>query len=275
MCDQLKSYLHSKRTAKQSTPLRSSTPAPDWSDDSDETSCDLFGLFKRRKVVLTSEEEGDDCIPQEEPEHQKEPEGQQQPVKVLAEQEEETLKALKDRLLGRLGQPKNCWNSLLKKASQWKLACRGRMPCSLPTQRWGNISTLHSLQRSLRMPPPLAPLLRLRNPAKSALVGLLPPARASERGKPVISVHGILITTPNKSPTRTSARFYTPSPSRCKASAPGWMLLKHQAAFPDGSRPTTQPRLSLFSNHPARLPPPPQAMHLERALVPRLLQPPR
>ncbi|CAL8370465.1 unnamed protein product [Boreogadus saida] len=111
------------------------------------------------------------------------------------------------------------------------------MPCSLPTQRWGNISTLHSLQRSLRMPPPLAPLLRLlRNPAKSALVGLLPPARVSERGKPVISVHGILITTPNKSPTRTSARFYTPSPSRCKASAPGWMLSKHQAVFPDGSR---------------------------------------
>ncbi|CAL8259552.1 unnamed protein product [Arctogadus glacialis] len=119
------------------------------------------------------------------------------------------------------------------------------MPCSLPTQRWGNISTLHSLQRSLRMPPPLAPLLvpllrLLRNPAKSALVGLLPPARASERGKPVISVHGILITIPNKSPTRTSARFYTPSPSRCKASAPGWMPLKHQAAFPDGSRPTTR-----------------------------------
>ncbi|CAL8391811.1 unnamed protein product [Arctogadus glacialis] len=144
---------------------------------------------------------------------------------------------------------------------------------------------LHSLQRSLRMPPPLAPLLApllrlLRNPAKSALVGLLPPARASERGKPVISVHGILITTPNKSPTRTSARFYTPSPSRCKASAPGWMLLKHQAAFPDGSRPTTRRRssprrLSLFSNHPARLPRPPQAMHLARALVPRLLQPPR
>ncbi|CAL8275536.1 unnamed protein product [Arctogadus glacialis] len=96
MCDQLKSYLHSKRTAKQSTPLRSSTPAPDWSDDSDETSCDLFGPFKMRKVVLTSEEEGDDCIPQEEPEHQKEPEGQQQPVKVLVELEEETLKALKE-----------------------------------------------------------------------------------------------------------------------------------------------------------------------------------
>ncbi|CAL8258231.1 unnamed protein product [Arctogadus glacialis] len=88
------------------------------------------------------------------------------------------------------------------------------MPCSLLTQRWGNISTLHSLQRSLRMPPPLAPLLRLlRNPAKSALVGLLPPARASERGKPVISVHRILITTPNKSPTRTSARFYAPTPT--------------------------------------------------------------
>ncbi|CAL8371935.1 unnamed protein product [Gadus morhua 'NCC'] len=34
------------------------------------------------------------------------------------------------------------------------------MPCSLPTQRWGNISTLHSLQRSFRMPPPLAPLLQ-------------------------------------------------------------------------------------------------------------------
>ncbi|XP_056449423.1 uncharacterized protein LOC130385128 isoform X2 [Gadus chalcogrammus] len=96
MCDQLKSYLYSKRTAKQSTPLRSSTPAPDWSDDSDETSCDLFGPFKMRKVVLTSEEEGDDCIPQEEPEHQKEPEGQQQPVKVLVELEEETLKALKE-----------------------------------------------------------------------------------------------------------------------------------------------------------------------------------
>ena len=95
MCDKLKSYLHSKRTAKQGTPLRSSTPAPDHSDDSDETSCDLFGPFKRRKVVLTSEEEGDDCIPQEEPEHQTEPEGQQQPVKVLVELEEETLKALK------------------------------------------------------------------------------------------------------------------------------------------------------------------------------------
>ncbi|CAL8276973.1 unnamed protein product [Boreogadus saida] len=48
-----------------------------------------------RKVVLTSEEEGDDCIPQEEPEHQKEPEGQQQPVKVLVELEE-TLTALKE-----------------------------------------------------------------------------------------------------------------------------------------------------------------------------------
>ncbi|XP_059911568.1 uncharacterized protein LOC132460718 [Gadus macrocephalus] len=96
MCDQLKSYLHSKRTAKQSTPLRRSIPAPDWSDDSDETSCDLFGPFKMRKVVLTSEEEGDDCIPQEEPEHQKEPEDQQQPVKVLVELEEETLKALKE-----------------------------------------------------------------------------------------------------------------------------------------------------------------------------------
>ena len=104
-----------------------------------------------------------------------------------------------------------------------------------------------------------------------------PGKRARKAG---ISVHGILITTPNKSPTRTFARFYTPSPSRSKASAPGWMLSKHQGAFPDGSRPTTRRRSSprrLFpsSYHPARLLPPPQAMLLACARVPRLLQPPR
>ncbi|CAL8406658.1 unnamed protein product [Arctogadus glacialis] len=115
---------------------------------------------------------------------------------------------------------KSYWNSWNKKASQWKSACRGRMPCSLPRQRWGNISTL---QRSLRMPPPLAPLLRHHlNPAKSALVGLLLLARASERGKlPAKSVQSLgarmdAVETPGGTPGRVQA----PNPLSSAGTAP-------------------------------------------------------
>ena len=49
------------------------------------------------------------------------------------------------------------------------------------------------------------------------LVGLLLLVPASERRKPFFSVPGILNNTTNKFPTRTSAWFYKPSPSWCKA----------------------------------------------------------
>ncbi|CAL8349069.1 unnamed protein product [Boreogadus saida] len=109
------------------------------------------------------------------------------------------------------------------------------------------------------------------------LVGLLLLVRAQ---KAFISVPGTLNNTTNKFPTRTSAWFYKPSPSRCKALAPGWTPSKHHAELPDGSRPPTHcrqspRRLSTSSNHPARLPPPSKATHLARALLPWLLQSPR
>lgn len=69
------------------------------------------------------------------------------------------------------------------------------------------------------------------------LVGLLLLVPASERRKPFFSVPGILNNTTNKFPTRTSARFYKPSPSWCKALAPGWTPSKRHAELPDGSRP--------------------------------------
>ena len=67
---------------------------------------------------------------------------------------------------------------------------------------------------------------------------------AGERRKPFISFPGILNNTTNKFPTRTSAWFYKPSPSWCKALTPGWTPSKHHAELPDGSRPPTRCRQS-------------------------------